>query len=85
MKKTFIPDPDMCYFNKGALIERGHYVYAEDTTLEKRVEGLEYQFRELNSLLINIWGHYQSEMSPEMRESLDKIMKLCRDMAMEME
>jgi hypothetical protein len=79
IKKVFVPEPEMCYFYKGKWVERGYNKYVDDGTIEDRMLDLELQFRELNSLLIDIWGHYQPEMSDEMRESLGKIMKLCRD------
>jgi len=81
--RKFVPIPDRCYFEKGKWIERGYHTYINDITIEERIENLECLFDEIHYLFIEIWNHYQPEMSPELREMMDKLMKICRDMAME--
>ena len=84
IKKVFKPNPDWCYFEKGKWIERGYKTWVDaDNTLEERIFNLELHFSELNDLLIECWGNYQPEMSPEMKSLVDKIMLVARDYAME--
>ena len=50
-----------------------------DRTIEQRVLDIEIHLSEINDLLIELWGHYQPELSSEEQAIVDKLMKLCRD------